>query len=722
MVLKKLFHSEKVPVRPATSLGNTGAEAEEQYLYAAEPNLDTAGLPSPGFPSPGFRPEQSFDVDHHFEQIEKQFEDLHDQLDSRPHTSLSGPFAQAHLSSQPLSNGRHVDLLDALARSQQHQAPTSQTFSPPSSPYNEDIAERNMTRFLRIQHRKGYASSRTLSALYQEDVADRNIAKYSNPIRSLSSLSCRSSPAAPGRVRSPEGSKRKPWKRTTGKSSWTSEEDLRSKSRARAEATATLSSGHLRVQKSAPSLSTSESSAEEDAVPDPVQRLGVPAAYKQGKRWSNTPLPDSPTLPVPVSGGGGGGGAACESPVIPGRPPALTARSSSLKTRTLAPRTLAPPSSPGASSKKNVRELSINTQLAAKGRAKIAHKAIQPPTPSNYEIKRAPSIAEVMGSPLPEPSPSSISPRFKVSEMMDLFNKAYMSTQAVSPHPTYETLQDAIVREINSHEAFQRVPVPTAGPPFTPSSGQDSFAKENQLSKLRNKNSFRKHRQNPESRRSISTILPSKVLRKVSASPVAARRRHTDAPPPSPGLLADIQNPTSTESMAPRPATGDQLTYMDVLFRASNDKPSTSSGPKPTSTSRRRGGSESTTANLSSIVRTIPDTTPHTPGTVYCLQAHSTPSKDSQTSEDSDDEIIHLPSVTGLPPPRVQIEGVDENNVRYVIDSASPVDAQKLMSWPQRARRDSKPNKPSNTSYQTSLSPLSRARMQLRASRSVDTY
>jgi hypothetical protein len=306
--------------------------------------------------------------------------------------------------------------------------------------------------------------------------------------------------------------------------------------------------------------------------------------------------------------------------------------------------------------------------------------------------------------------------------MMDLFNKAYMSTQAVSPHPTYETLQDAIVREINSHEAFQRVPVPAAGPPFTPSSEQDSFAKENQRPKLMSKNSFRKHRRNSESRRSISTIVPSKVLRKVSASPVAARRRHTDAPPPSPGLLADIQNQTSAEPIAPRPATGDQLTYMDVLLHASNGKPPTSSGPKTTSTSRRRGRSESADANLSSVVRTTPDIMPHTPGTVYCLQAHSTPSKDSQTSEDTDDDIIHLPSVAGPPPPRVQIEGVDENNVRYVIDSTSPVDAQKLMSWPQRARRDSKPTKSSNTSYQTGLSPLSRARMQLRGSRSVDTY
>lgn len=306
--------------------------------------------------------------------------------------------------------------------------------------------------------------------------------------------------------------------------------------------------------------------------------------------------------------------------------------------------------------------------------------------------------------------------------MMDLFNKAYMSTQAVSPHPTYETLQDAIVREINSHEAFRRVPVRDAGPPFTPSPTQNAFehrlnrsASAGHISKMIRKGSLKRHKRNSESQRSISTSVPSKgILRRVSPSP--ARRRHTDAPAPSPGLLADIQQAQET---MPR-ATGDQMTYMDVLFCATKDKTS-SPGAKNTPISRKRGRSESA-SNLGTIARSNFDM-PNTPGAVYTMQAHSTPSNHSRSSgshEDSDDDIIHLPSV-GAPPPRVTIEGVDENNVRYVIDSATATDAHKLMNWPQRGRRANTPQSTS-TGCENSLSPLSRARMQLRGTRSVETY
>jgi hypothetical protein len=154
---------------------------------------------------------------------------------------------------------------------------------------------------------------------------------------------------------------------------------------------------------------------------------------------------------------------------------------------------------------------------------------------------------------------------------------------------------------------------------------------------------------------------------------------------------------------------------MDVLIRAGNDKPSTSHSKN--ASSRKRGHSVST-SNLSTLARSNLDM-PSTAGTVYCMQAHST-SNDSQNSsdhEDSDDEILQLPSVS-VSPPRVQIEGVDENNVRYVIDSSTGVDAEKLMNWPQRSRRTNSPQ----TGCERSLSPLSRARMQLRGSRSVEIY
>lgn len=666
VALKKLFQAERTPSRPSTGTGLNGMESEQpSFGHGESPtrskmqSLLSAGLPSPALPSPGLRAFQAHDVAHHFDQIEKQFEDLHQHLGERPVSSQSQYLP--HIPNRFVRkdpNARHIDLLEAIAASEQPVDSNFPVASPPTSPYNEDVAERNMTRFLRIQHRSGFASSRILSALYQEDVADRNIAKYSGASRSLSSLSCRSSPLAPGRVRnfSPDGQR----KRHPRKPSWISDGDLRARSTSPDTSSGTSSrdsqaSSLLRQQRSAPSLSAEEDA--EAAPPPVIQRLGVPPAHKQGRRWSNTPLPDSPTLPIPMSDGGSGNGNTPGNSGLP-RAPVTTARSSSLT-----PRSLSPPPSSGSASRRNVRDLSINTELAAQGRLKIAHRAIQPPTPSTCDMKRAPSIAEVIHSPLPEPSPPQPSPRFKVSEMMDLFNEAYMSTQAISPHPTYESLQDAIVREINSHEAFKKVPVPVAGPPFTPSPTQETFdhrprsahpglsrsASAGSISKIMRKSSFRKHKRNADSRQSISTSVPSKgydrIFRKASPSP--SRRRHTDAPIPSPGLLADIKQSQET-------APPEQLTYMDVLYRASNDKPGTSSSKSPQS-SRKRGRSDST-SNLSAIMRANNSDGPHTPGPVgaiYCMQAHSTSSKDSQGSgshEDSDDDIIHLPSVAASPP------------------------------------------------------------------------
>ncbi|KAJ5165960.1 hypothetical protein N7492_006256 [Penicillium capsulatum] len=732
---KKLFQGDRSSSRPPTS---PGFAADEPYFGSVEaPTPDklelsqlSPGLPSPGFPSPGLNASRSLDVAHHFEQIEKQFEHLHEHLATRPLSGQSqlSPALHGRFLAPKKPNSRHIDLMDALFSSEKHQEPAVQPASPPASPYNEDVADRNMTRFMRVQHRNGHTGSRILSALYQEDVADRNIAKYGGPSRSLSALSCRSSPAAPGRVRnlSPHAQPRDVRKRSAGMPNWTSDGDLRNRSTSAQDSlSASHASNYLRQQRSEPSFSPDDDydAAQEEAIPAPIQRLGVPPAYKVGDRWSNTPLPDSPTLPAPPgsSGNSGNGTSKPASSPAPLQP--------SIRSSSLTPQSQSPPPSAGSvssTSRKNKRDLSINVQLASSGRPKIVHRAIQPPTPSAYEMKRAPSIAEVMNSPLPAPSPTQPSPRFKASEMMDLFNKAYMSTKAVSPHPTYESLQDAIVREINSHEAFQRVPPPTVGPPFTPSPGRANFdgfkpaqpelnrsSSAGQFSKIMRKSSFRKHKRNSESRRSISSI-PSKgydkILRRVAPDP--SPRRHTDAPPPTPGFLVDIDQ--SKRKGAPHAGPGEPLTYMDVLSRSGNDKALTPAA-------RRRGHSESAT-NIAAMANAVPEF-PDTPRAVYCMQAHSTPSRDSRSSgshEESDDDILHLPSVAA-PPPRVQIEGVDENNVRYMIDSDTATNAQKLMSWPQRLRRGNSPQ-PTSAPSMTSLSPLSRARMQLRGARSVETY
>ncbi|KAJ6113542.1 hypothetical protein N7523_006859 [Penicillium sp. IBT 18751x] len=732
VALKKLFLQERASTRPATSIGSGDNESDEPYFSSAEAqnNLTARHLsatPASPLPSPGLKGSQSMDVNHHFEQLDQQFEDLHHHFaeTARPQSSQSlSPFVSQHFAIPKVQNSRHIDLLDALSTSEKNRQDSNRPVaSPPSSPYNEDVAERNMTRFLRIQYRSGLTASRILSALYQEDVADRNIAKYGGT-RSSSSLSSRSSPPAPDGARSVSrtGSRRRgPGKRFPVKPSWTSEGDLRTRSAtpdAMANASSRLShiSKLIRQQRSAPSLSPEEAAAApepEDAEPDTPranQRLGVPPAYKQGKRWSTTPLPDSPTLPMPIGDGDSNNGSRSVTPV--GKPPATTARTSSLT-----PRSASPAQVSGLRSRKNVRDLSINTKLAAAGRPKIAHRAIQPPTPSNNDMKRAPSIAEVMNSPLPTSSPVPLSPdnpspRFKASEMMDLFNKAYMSTQAISSHPTYETLQDAIVREINSHEAFRNVPVPVAGPPFTPTATQGSFdpmniglnrsASVGSISRLMRKGSFKKHKRNSEFRRSIS----SSILRRGPG-----QRRHTDAPPPTPGFLADIDR----EEDGTRPNTGEELTYMDVLIRAGNGKPSTSHSKTPSASTSRKRDSAST-SNMSTLARSTTEISTTTTGIVYCMQAHSSSNDSQDEHEDSDDEIIQLPSVS-VSPPRVQIEGVDENNVHYLIDSSTPIDAEKLINWPQRAR-----NINSQIGCERSLSPRTRARMQLRGARSVETY
>lgn len=698
--LRKLF-----PARPATQPGSTEDEQESNMreLYTHE-SLGlghlSPGPSSPGLPSPGFRVSRALDASQHFEDIEKQFEDLHEQLASRPQTSQSyRPSTDKDLPDIPRPKVRHIDLMDALS-SDRSPEPSPHALSSPTSPYNEDIAERNMTRFLRLQYRAGFKSAGILPKFYQEDVADRNIAKYG--VRPVSSFSLRSSPTTPGRVRNMG----KKLQKHTGKSNWTSDGDLRTRSEIDELARGSRRVNQVRTQRSAPTLSAGETN--EPAIPS-TQRLGVPSAHKQGNQWSSTPLPDSPTLPAPLNGSG--------SPIAQ-KPATITARKSSLT-----PGSLSPPASTGSTSRKNVRDLSINTQLAAKGRPKIAHKAIQPPTPSTVELKRAPSIAEVMNSPLPVPTPTTPtpSPRFKASEMMELFTKAYMSTRGMSTHPTYETLQDAIVREINSHEAFQHVPVPAnQGPLFTPSdpptsdksekSESNRSASVKQATKIRTKGSFKKNRRNSETRRSISNVVPSKsyetIVRRVASSP--GNRRHTDAPAPSPRLVADSQKPPTTETV-PKTNGGQPLTYMDVLARASSTNKTTNP--------RKRGNSESATNTTAAYRAATAASVRRGSGNVYSMQAHSAPSKDSKSSlsiDESDDDILHLPSVNA-PPPRVQIEGVDLNNVHYLVDSSTPSEAQKLMSWPQR-------EKSPNSQPATRLGPIARARMQLRGARSVETY
>ncbi|KAE8380135.1 hypothetical protein BDV26DRAFT_148578 [Aspergillus bertholletiae] len=629
---------------------------------------------------------------HPFQRVEKQFEALHDQLQAQP-LSPRSPAPPSRASSRTTTRDpRHVDLLEALFSSHRYHIQSVQTLSP-ISPYNEDIAERNMTRFLQGQSGKPTMYSRIISALYQEDVADRNIARNrrsgrpssrSTASRSRGNSFQQSPPSHQDETRCRPRSKAE-----SGLARSMSQEAPRSTTPPHADQSTTsrpkvfcAADSALRQQRSVPNLSAEPTnSPQREADSRSGAFLGVPPPYKQGNTWSSTPLPDSPTLPPMVPGDTETG----ESYPTPDLPPSRSSRS---RSSSMTSSSHNPSNATKSKLKKNVRDLSIDTELAARGKpsAKITHRAIQPPTPSNSGTKQNPSIAEVMNSPLPAGSPTSPPPEVqsdqKIAEIMDMFRQAYTSSPAISPHPTYETLQDAIIREINSHEAFQRVPLPEPGPPFTPSSYSQETSypginetmseglstsrtmslREGQISKLIRRSSFKRHRRGSDARQSISTSVPSKVFWKLSET--TSRRRHTDAPPPSPGFFNTLEqsHQTSKEPMA----------NMDIPSTARKSPANVPSGRTP-----------EVARNLGSY----PDTTNPAPS-VFHMRAQasvsSIHSRISFSAEDSDEEVIELPSV-GIP--RLQIHGVDENNVTYVAENTSPRNAFRLMSWPQRSAR-----------------------------------
>ncbi|KAB8072195.1 hypothetical protein BDV29DRAFT_177852 [Aspergillus leporis] len=559
-----------------------------------------------------------------------------------------------------------------------------------------------MTRFLQGQSGKPNVYSRILSALYQEDVADRNIAKSKRGNRPVSRNT-----AARSRGNSFQRSPRSPQDevgcrpRSKVESRLTrsmSHEAPRSMTPSHTnqatvspQGVAHASDGSLRPQRSVPNLSSEQSSGPQREVElSSSAYLGVPPAHKQGETWSNTPLPDSPTLPMIVPGDR----KANESQTRQ----VISSSSSGSRSSSLTPRSHTSPSSTRPKPKKNVRDLSIDTDLAARGNStkKISHRAIQPPTPSNFGMKETPSIAEVMNSPLPAGSPISPSPGLrsdqKIEEMMNMFKQAYTSSPAaISPHPTYETLQDAIIREINSHEAFRRVPLPEPGPPFTPSPSQETFhqgidvpriegpgmvrtmsMRDSQFLKLR-RGSFKRHRRGSDMRKSISTSVPSRVFWKTLEK--TDRRRHTDAPPPSPGFF----NTLDQQHQSPR----EQVTYMDLLLK---------SRKFPTSISPERTPDMSRSRSHPQPLRTVSlagfSENSHPAPSVFHMRAQASASsirsRMSFSGDDSDEEVLVLPSVEV---PQVHIHGVDDNSVTYIAENTTPRNAFRLKSWPQRSGR-----------------------------------
>jgi hypothetical protein len=232
---------------------------------------------------------------------------------------------------------------------------------------------------------------------------------------------------------------------------------------------------------------------------------------------------------------------------------------------------------------------------------KIEHRAIQPPKASPNWLQQSPSIAEIVHSPLPAATPSAISPTtatpsYNVDEIMNMFKQAYTSSQATSPHPTFETIQDAIIREINSHDAFLQIRPETTSALLTPSPTRDTFneadivqpvgtdsnksspEKEKQSSKFTGKGALGRTRRNSDTHRKLSIVPLKGYDKKVkrNTEPTGRKRRHTYAQPPSVDLTAAMNTFPPDIPIKPKK----QSSLRDIILKPSSRQLSTDAVPK----------------------------------------------------------------------------------------------------------------------------------------------
>lgn len=698
--LRKFFNPEKgVSLRRPRTRHHEDSTADLGHLNRVESYAQSAVL-SPM--SPGFPPElrsPRLDMSHHFAGIEKQFEELHEQFQARPMSAISHCPSDTR-SAFTVRTTRHVDLVEAVSSHSHQMNGTSLT-----DPYNENVADRNISQpGKKKQKRSRYA--RFISALYHEDVADRNIASRGSSVsNSGSRKSGNSSETRPttragflgrGRVSHIPTVLR----RENSSVLVTSPQvDLPQNSGSFSENPGIQEKGpiqtsteSLRSQKSAPNLlAKAQNSPRNDAGPGESSLLEVPEAFKYGRKMSSVPLPDSPTLPD----------LCCQRPAtscVSIDPVYSNEKHNSENTERV--------EDSRATSKKNVRDLRINTQLAStRNPMKIEHRAIQPPTPHQDLGVPSPSIAQIVNSPLPAATPSSISSplpsTYNAEEIMDMFKQAYVSTHVKSPVPTFETLQDAIVREINSHEAFRRVPVPDImAPPFTPPLTEDEFLtdselqtpvasqrypleKENQFTKLIRKTSQGRKRRS----KSISSLIPSKAYDKLVKRPETSGRgrRHTFAERPSAGLAATMYPDQHFHGEAQRGS----VPYGNLHRGASDSQVPLRSIPKVNLDSEVKNAFRPSSSATSGS-RNRADMLQSRPSVIRRMCAQASPPEDDNDKtfyvDDDPDDIIELPHVDVRP---IQIKSVDDNDVAYFFNAVQPIDldepTSKRCSTPQRA-------------------------------------
>ncbi|KAL1972827.1 hypothetical protein VTN31DRAFT_6369 [Thermomyces dupontii] len=682
--IKRLFSPAASVYAPSITVSSEGSDDWHDTTPVSSPS------PAPTTPSQPLQPKRtgfSPDVSRHFVGIEKQFEQLHDKL----HTgSLSSLSQLRYKSSSSPQHPRHVDVVEALFSF--HRYRVGARFSP-TTPFNEDVADRNLRAQATNKPNPQNRYSQLMSAIYQEDVADRNIAKSRN----------RYGPSQPvERVKGRKNSRSNSMRRRRRGSSLDSSSASAGRCRTSHDSPQNYDDSPSRLSPDAQMTLRPLASAPDLYSPSisefPMPPSSPPATSQQRQLKASRPSPEDANSQV--NGRADRKPGEEQSQTTDRAEKNTTSQSSSLPAKRRTTR---------SGSKKNVLDLSINTEIASARKPAIQiergtspTKLLTPRSITPRSIEKNASIAEIVNSPLPAPSPSLLTPRrspgINFEDIMGMFKQACQSTKTGQESPAFETLQDTIVREINSHDAFRRVPVPDRGPPFTPPVSEDSFEdpvlmpppgpprirrdsldkdKESQFSKLIRKRSLgRKKSKNTSS----TTDAALKSTEASSRANAGTRRRHTYAQPPSAEWLHSVQagelkgvasRDTKSRDGAAAADGHNANAFRSYLGRRKSDPPPLPSLPPARQPQTSLSNGDLQQPNFSTGQR--PRTT--------------TLDRPRHPSEDPFDYHHYLETSSHPAPQHEQIRAVDDNNVTYILNATEPLTPLELITAAQQGSK-----------------------------------
>ncbi|PGH13261.1 hypothetical protein AJ80_06370 [Polytolypa hystricis UAMH7299] len=740
--LRKLFSVERTLFQ-SFSADTTRSDSCEPSSCEYSPYVGVnSSTPDPNLPRLPHMDNQTFLG------IEKQFEELHDQFQSRSSRSLppSRKFEYIDTKRDSPQPRRHVDIVEATVST--HRYRISTPFSA-TSIYNEDIADRNLSG---PRSTRSSQYSNVISAIYQEDVADRNIVIGGGSVPPCASEEdCQSSRCDARHPRSAvttshtRDSKSQIRSRQytgehrafsddnrAGLRIVSSEQNLRSGPQSLKSSPGGSSQqssiggrrlGSLRSMSSAPTLSLLRPDSKrkspasqpitETESPQQEAKLNVPndSLFKITRQRSADQLlrPDNSTL---------------------NRPLPLSASSGVLF-----------PNTTRLSARKNIRDLSVNTQLAAPNKKFVKVVAQNPPEPTVPTPRKelSATIAEIVNSPLAVSTPLGASPKppsYNVDEMMSLFKQAYISSQIHEPHPTFETLQDAIVREINSHDAFSKIQVEPASltsPGLSPdlteveeeeeesteqksslSSRKASIKsislKDRQLSKIPRKVSLRSQRRNSDVPTPVREICLPALKGMEGTGTQRRKRRHTYAQPLSLGMVheGNGQNPSQKQVENSETARPRRLSAVPASRRPFSDVPVAEHCDIPTTEMRPRTSDSIRSRKVSGSQDKPESKLPHSRRILRSSHSTNVPIKERVTASQTD-------SKPKVEPPEIIFNNFKSDKVAPAIErtkSPAPSESRSLSVASQRTSSTTS----SRRLFSTSPIPVGRNRIPLRRS------